>query len=460
MKNESIAGNGRVLPHISRSRHLAVRLILSLIAVTASLFAQPDLTRVVDTVFLADGSRFDGYMQFEWQSFVTSKAPVAPESKLVRVVNGALDVTLAATQDMGYTAFYRVRYFSSGRVRYTEYWDVPKSTTPQNVAGVRMSGIPSGGSGNGGGTGGDGGGGIFALPIGQEDVIDLPGDLEDRPVKGPNFFPSRAVFVNPEGALEAISGSPTDCVRVNGTSVPCGSNSTYVVDGEPLQGQLTGINTVFTITGTPLPPESLQVFRNGVLQRVGLDYALSGSTIQFVLAAVPQPNDILVAYYRTAETTGSPSTGVGLLPQVLCSKAGLRTTSLSFASLGACTLGGGLLFPGDRLEIQMDWKQDGVAAGAFDVELLWGGTPFYTRSFQTSDTTAAGTVRVSIGTSARQFTAQSFGSVSALTTATGTLNLPPSAFQFSVRGRVADAVNGALLLTNFSVIRYPGVSGD
>ncbi len=442
------SGLGRAAGRVLR---LALRVSCFLALAVGMLFAQPDQTRITDTVYLAGGERFDGYIQFEWQSFVTPKAPIAPDSKLVRVVNGALDVTLAPTVNLGYTAFYRVRYFSHGRVRYTEFWDVPLSSTVLNVAGVRLDRAPTANPGTGTGV---------ALPIAQEDVLDLSSDLADRPVKGPNFFPSRTVFVNPDGALEAISGSPTDCVRVDGSAVPCGDSASYVVDGEVPQGQLTGANPLFTLTGTPAPAESLQVFLNGVLQRMGADYALSGSTIQFVAEAIPQPGDLLVAYYRTLQTTGSPFTGSGLLPQVLCSKTGTGTSALSFEDLGACTLGGSLLFPGDRLDIEFDWALTGTTADAYEVQVLWAGSPIYTRSFAAGDGTATGSARVSIGDLTRQFSLQSYGAISPLQVTTGTLTVPVSAFQVQFRGRVATTEEAQVTLTNFAVVRYPKVEGQ
>ncbi len=446
--------------------HLALLCLAGILA-DGALMAQPSQTRVMDTVYLADGSRFDGYIQFEWQSFVASKVPIAPQSKLVRVINGALDITLAPTVNAGYTAFYRVRYFSNGRVRYTEFWDIPVSSTTLGIADVRLdrAPAPSNGSGNNPNPNPnpdpdpDPGPG-FMLPLAQSDIVDLPADMDDRPVKGPNFFPSRTVFVNSDGALEVISGSPTDCVRVDGTSVPCGEAATYLVDGEVPQGEISGINSIYTLAGTPTPPESMQVFRNGVLQRAGVDYAIFGNVVQFLVGAVPQPGDQLSAYYRTFQTTGAPISGAGLLPQVLCSKTGASTQSDAFADLGACTLGGGLLFPGDRLEVHFDFAMSGVSPGAYDIQAVWAGTPVYTRTFTSGDATASGSVRVSIGASTRQFSAQSHGATSAIHVATGTLSLPVSAFQLVFRGKLASAGDREITLTNFAVVRYPGVDGQ
>jgi hypothetical protein len=178
------------------------------------------------------------------------------------------------------------------------------------------------------------------------------------------------------------------------------------------------------------------------------------------VTAIPQPGDVLLAYYRTFQTTGAPVSGSGLLPQVLCSKAGLSTNSLTMETLGNCTLGGSLLFPGDRLEIQFDWALSGAVADAFDAEVLWAGIPIFSRSFQAGDTTATGTVRVSVGDSTRQYSLQSYGVVSPLVVSTGTLDIPQSAFQVLLRGRLAADEDAMLTLTNYSVIRFPRVDGQ
>jgi len=393
---------------------------------------------------------------------VTSKAPIAPQSKLVRVINGAIDLTLTPTANSGYTAFYRVRYYSNGRVRHTEFWDVPVSAATLGIGDVRLdrAPVPPGGPGNPPPSTDPGSGGGIILPLSQADVIDLPADLEDRPVKGPNFFPSRTVFVNSDGALEVVSGSPTDCVRVDGTSVPCGESASYLVDGEVPQGDISGINPIFTLAGIPTPPESLQLFRNGILLRAGTDYAALGTVIHFMPNALPQPGDQLTAYYRTFQTTGSPATGAGLLPQVLCSKAGGTTQSDSFSILGSCTLGGGLLFPGDRLEIHFDYALSGASPGPFDIEAVWADTPIYSRSFAGGDATASGSIRISIGTTQKQFSAQSYGAASPIHHLTGTVSVPVSAFQLVFRGKLASPGNRAVTLTNFAVVRYPSVDGQ
>ena len=61
-------------------------------------------------------------------------------------------------------------------------------------------------------------------------------------------------------------------------------------------GDMDGSNKVFDLPTVPNPTGSLQVFRNGLLERLGVDYSLSGSEITFVVA--PRPGDNLYAFYR------------------------------------------------------------------------------------------------------------------------------------------------------------------
>jgi hypothetical protein len=73
------------------------------------------------------------------------------------------------------------------------------------------------------------------------------------------------------------------------------------VDQQTPTGATNGVNTTFTLSQTPSPSASLTVFLNGLLMSAGVDYTLSGSTITFLTASVPQTGDILLCSYRIAE---------------------------------------------------------------------------------------------------------------------------------------------------------------
>jgi len=80
------------------------------------------------------------------------------------------------------------------------------------------------------------------------------------------------------------------------------------VDAETPGGTLDGANATFTLAGTPNPPASLNLTCNGLIQKPGVDYTLSGSTITFTLTATPLATDTLLAWYRTggSGTAGGP----------------------------------------------------------------------------------------------------------------------------------------------------------
>ncbi|HEX7360971.1 MAG TPA: hypothetical protein VF283_10815 [Bryobacteraceae bacterium] len=93
-------------------------------------------------------------------------------------------------------------------------------------------------------------------------------------------------------------------IRVTGGS---SGGSAEFVDAETPAGTPNGTTTVFTLTKAPAPAASLELYRNGVLQRQGVDYTLSGNTVTFVNASIPQTNDLLQAFYRNSGTATAVS---------------------------------------------------------------------------------------------------------------------------------------------------------
>lgn len=77
--------------------------------------------------------------------------------------------------------------------------------------------------------------------------------------------------------------------------------SVVFADDETPVGALDGTNAAFTLA-QPVVGASLKVYRNGVRQRVGMDYALTvagtTTTITFLAGAVPTAGDVLLADYR------------------------------------------------------------------------------------------------------------------------------------------------------------------
>jgi hypothetical protein len=110
-------------------------------------------------------------------------------------------------------------------------------------------------------------------------------------VKNPANNALTCAVVSTNLTLDTSTNPPT--LRAAG-----GSAGPTFVDDETPAGTVNGTNAVFTLVNAPSPSASLVLFRNGIRQRVGVDYTISGSTITFLAVAVPQSGDILVADYR------------------------------------------------------------------------------------------------------------------------------------------------------------------
>jgi hypothetical protein len=77
-----------------------------------------------------------------------------------------------------------------------------------------------------------------------------------------------------------------------------GTDTIQFAESETPAGAVDGSNRSFTLQSAPLPASSLQLFRNGLLQRDGLDFTLTDNILTFFVVAVPQPGDVLQASYR------------------------------------------------------------------------------------------------------------------------------------------------------------------
>lgn len=269
----------------------ALALVLAMGAST--VVAAPPLTLISDVLYKADGTRFDGVAFIEWKSFDASDTSNVPmQSITLRITYGVVRVQLVPTTNATPGAYYRVRYNSNGRTQFTEYWAIPPSNVGLRLRDVRIQG-PLGGNST-------------APPVNTAilipDVSGLREELDARPIKGVGFSISRVAMINENGALEGVLGNLGDCVKVDGTSGACGTGGSgsgpVFVDAEMPTGAVDGSNNVFTLSGSPIPSVSLQVFRNGILQRTGVDYSLTGATVTFLSGAIPQSGDVVQTYYR------------------------------------------------------------------------------------------------------------------------------------------------------------------
>ena len=266
--------------------------------------AQSGLTTIQDTLFDADGARYNGTLFIQWSTFdTTNPGTIIQQSKTVQVTNGNLLVQLAANNTATPPAnIYSVLYQSDGDQQYSETWSVPLSPTPLKVSQVRI-GTGSGGGSSSGLTGGG--------ATTESQVTNLVSDLNARPIKGPGFGTNAVAMVDQNGQLETVVGGAGDCVFADGSTGPCSSVvlPTFVTAEVP-GGTLDGNNTTFTLANAP-SGTSLLLFRNGLLLQPGTDYSLSGSTIQFAVTATPQPQDLLAAAYRLDSGAGSSGAGTG-----------------------------------------------------------------------------------------------------------------------------------------------------
>ena len=409
--------------------------------------ADPPLTTIQDVLYKADGTRFAGTLTISWTSFeAVDRSAITTQVTTVTVVDGNLRVQLVPTTTATPPANYVVKYNSDGRIQFSESWAVPSSTVPLRVRDVRIaSSLSPAAAGADTGT---------TTPVQESDVTGLVADLGARPLKGPGYAAGRVAVVNPTGMMESAVGNASDCVHVDGSSGPCGGSQPGFYDGDSPSGIVDGANTNFTLSGVPSPASSLAVYRNGVLQKSTQDYILNGSTIQFVAANTPQPGDTLLASYRLAASDDSAAAQTFPTSQVLCSGTGNLNASTSFVSLGQCNIAGGVLLPGDRVEIHFDADHQGTAGG-FSLEVHWGGTAALHRDAAAGDLQVTGRADAAILNSGAYLSAESWGTV--LPFAAAVANAPDdysAGVTVDFQGKVG-AAGDTVTLRNYTVVRLP-----
>jgi hypothetical protein len=275
--------------------------LLCVLALSSRLGATPPLTTISDTLYNADGTTFNGVVIISWPSFEASDTSnVAAQTLSVPINNGVLFVQLVPTTNANTAAVYTVRYVSFGVTQFTETWAVAPSVIPLRVRDVR---VPPGSV--------TGTAPVVATIINIADVTGLQNALSVRPSIGTTFGISRSAVIDATGAIDAASGNLSDCLHVDGTAGPCSSTSITFIDREVPSGTLDGVNAGFTLGNAPNPASSLALFRNGLLLTVGRDYTLAANAVTFLTGAVPQPNDVLGAFYRLTVTIP----GVGFVDQ-------------------------------------------------------------------------------------------------------------------------------------------------
>ncbi len=407
---------------------------------------QPALTTIQDTLYRADGTRFSGTMFITYDSFLAGDTSnIATANLTLPVVNGTLRVQLVPTTTASAGAQYTVTYNSQGINQFTETWAVPPSTTALHVRDVRIS------------SGAVIGPQPVTAPVQIADVVGLSNELSVRPMKGVGFGIGRAAVINQAGQIDQASGNLGDCVRVDGSSGPCGSGGgaagSSFADAEVPAGTVNGSNAVFTLTSAPSPAGSLELYRNGLLMRQGTDYQISGSTVTFFLASIPQSGDLLVASYRFANPNDPLSSLAS--PQVVCSSTGSGTSGTALVELGSCTIPAGLLGSGDRLEVQFQYEHTGTATG-FTGAVQVGSTTVASRAGGAGEALLAGHTSFGIYGGGQAWDTQTWGVGLSSSVAAGTAGENTAqAVRVSLQGQMAGTTSDSVFLRNFTVMRYP-----
>ncbi len=419
-----------------------------LLAAAGAAMGQPTLTTIQDILYRANGTRYNGTMFIRWSSFQAGDmSNIATANLTLPIVNGVLRVQLVPTTTASAGAQYNITFNNQGRNQFTQVWAVPPSPVPLRMRDVLVS------------QGTVVGPAPVTNPVQISDVVGLANALALLPAKGAGFALGRAAVINQSGQIDAATGNLGDCVRVDGTSGPCGSGSgaggllPLFSDGEIPAGAINGSNPLFTLNFLPSPETSLDLYRNGLLLKAGSDYVLSGNRVSFILGLAPQTGDQLLASYRYA----NPSNPFGSLTaaQVVCSSTGANTSATTLTQLGSCTIPAGLMGTGDRIEIQFQYSHTGTATG-FTGEIHWAGTTFLSRATVAGETAMVGRATFGIYAGAQNWDTQSWGSSLGLASTAGAAAADTSQnLTISFNGQMSGTTTDSVALRNFTVIRYP-----
>ncbi len=109
----------------------------------------------------------------------------------------------------------------------------------------------------------------------------------------PNTNTATCVKLDTTSPNSFLLDTPNNTLRIT-VSVA----SVLFSDGETPAGVVDGINNTFSLAFAPNPALSLDLARNGLHLKAGVDYTLAGGIITFLAGAMPSTGDILLATYR------------------------------------------------------------------------------------------------------------------------------------------------------------------
>jgi hypothetical protein len=106
------------------------RLVAALILAAMAVGAQPPLTVIQDTLYKADGTRFNGILMISWNSFEAGDlSNIVSQSVTVKVLDGNFRVQLVPTTTSNPPTYYNVKYNSDGKIQFEETWVVGAVST-------------------------------------------------------------------------------------------------------------------------------------------------------------------------------------------------------------------------------------------------------------------------------------------------------------------------------------------
>lgn len=407
--------------------------------------AQPALTAINDILYRADGTRFNGTMYIAWNAFQAGDTSnIATANVTLPIVNGVLEVSLVPTTTASAGAQYNVTFNQNGVSQFTQVWAVPPSSTTLRVRDVLVS------------TGTVVGPAPETPPIQLSDVVGLLNALSLTAQKGVGFALGRTAIIDQSGLIDGAAGDLSDCVRVDGSSGPCGNNSGVYPsfsDSEVPSGAINSSNTTFTLAFTPSPAASLELYLNGLRMDANIDYSLSNNVITFFVGSTPQTGDLLLASYRYA----NPSNPLGSLttPQVVCSSTGGSTGSTALTQLGSCTMPAGLLGTGDRIEIEYQYAHTGTASG-FTGQVQIAGSTVESRTAAASESLLVGRTSFGLSSGGQIWNTGNWGSTTAFAATAGSASIDPTqSVTVSFQGQMSSTGSDTVTVRNFTVVRYP-----
>src|SRR5260370_16583600 len=107
------------------------RLVAALILAAMAVRAQPPLTVIQDTLYKADGTRFNGILMISWNSFEAGDlSNILSQSLTAKVLDGNFRLHLMPTTTSNPPTYYNVTYNSDGKIHFEETWEFSAAATP------------------------------------------------------------------------------------------------------------------------------------------------------------------------------------------------------------------------------------------------------------------------------------------------------------------------------------------